>query len=103
MNSDFRIPHWGWWVAIIGGMGLTAWIGFSATGFGFWQDWITAALPQAIFQWIFWLAMLAHVGEGGYAFWLARRQNSPHALRWGLQTFMLGYPSLSLLQQNAEQ
>lgn len=100
MNDDFRMAHGGWWVLIMGGMSLTAWIGFSTEGFALWQDWISTALPQTVFQWIFWLALLAHVGEGSYAVWLARSKNSRHPLLWGLQTFMLGYPSLRLLRHS---
>ena len=99
MNNNFHVPHWGWWTSILIGLGLTAWIGFSSSGFALWQEWITTAIPQSVFQWTFWLAMLAHVGEGLYAVHLARKANRPHVLLWGLQTFVLGYPSLTLLRQ----
>lgn len=101
MDRSMRIPHWGWWVAIIGGMGLTAWIGFSSSGFALWQQWVTTSMPQALFQWIFWLALLAHVGEAAYAIQLARSQKRRDLLLWGLQTFILGYPSLRLLKEAA--
>ena len=37
--------------------------------------------------------------EGALAYRLARRIDPSNALGWGLQTAMLGYPSLNLLQQ----
>lgn len=100
MNRNFRSPHWGWWISILSGMGLTAWIAFGTSGFALWSQWITRALPQTLFQWIFWLALLTHIVEGFYAWTLARRHFAAQSLRWGLQTFLLGYPSLSLLLEN---
>lgn len=103
MDSYFRSPHWFWWSIIPLGMTLTAWIAFCTLGYALWQTWITTALPQSLFQWIFWLALLTHVGEALYALQLARRISSAHVFRWTLQTFWLGYPSLSLLKKRLEQ
>lgn len=101
MTTEFRVPHWGWWVAIIGGMSLTAWIAFSHEGYSWWQGWGISSIPQVIFQWTFWLAVLAHVGEASYAWVLARKLDRHHSLQWGMQTFLLGYPSLRLLKEAA--
>lgn len=90
---QFETPQAIWWIAILGGMGLTALLAFERSAFQWWSEWITTALSQSVFQWIFGLAILAHVGEALYALKLA----STDKWRWTLQTFLLGYPSLSLL------
>lgn len=102
MNTSIRMPHWGWWIAIIGGMSLTAWIGFTATGYQQWSGTITGVLPQTLFQWIFWLAILTHVLEAGYAFRFARSNRIENPELWAMQTFLLGYPSIRLLKSGTK-
>ena len=99
MQSSIAHPHPGWWIAIIGGMSLTAWIAFSATGYQLWSEAVTAYLPQGVFQWIFWLASAVHIIEAVYAYRLARRSGITSAGAWSLQTLILGYASLHLLRQ----
>lgn len=99
MKNGVQIPHWGWWVAILGGMGLTAWIGFTPAGYAFWCGQITERLPQVMFQWIFWLASAVHVLEALYAFYIARRNGIRQATGWSVQTLLLGFASLHLLKQ----
>lgn len=49
-------------------------------------------------QIVFWLAIAAHAVESCIALSVARAIGCTHTLSmWGLQTFLLGYPSLSLL------
>lgn len=45
----------------------------------------------------FYLATAAHIGEGMYAWWLAKRVDPDNATGWFWQTFALGFPSLRLL------
>jgi hypothetical protein len=44
----------------------------------------------------------AHSVEAGIAFSLARRADPSNALGWALQTFLLGYPSLTLLRSRSK-
>ncbi|MEZ5507847.1 MAG: DUF4499 domain-containing protein [Gammaproteobacteria bacterium] len=99
MQGPIAHPHPGWWIAIIGGMSLTGWIAFSATGYQLWSEGLTAHLPQGIFQWIFWLASAVHLLEAMYAYRLAQRSSIGHAGAWALQTLVLGYASLHLLRR----
>lgn len=101
MQGSVQRPHPGWWIAIVGGMSLTAWIAFSATGYQLWCEWATASLPQGVFQWIFWLASAVHLLEAAYAYHLAQRSGLRSAGAWSLQTLVLGYASLHLLRQAA--
>ncbi len=96
--DHFRTPHWTWWTLILTGMGLIAWLAFSESGFALWRDFITPSIPQAVFQWIFWNAIGAHLAEALWAWQIARRRDAVHAAFWGLQTLLLGYPSLRLLK-----
>ena len=49
---------------------------------------------------IFWVAVAIHVGEGLYARSIAVKSGrTATANDWWLQTFLLGVPSLSLLQK----
>ena len=63
-----------------------------------WRELSHLPLSQPVYRWIFALAMLAHVGEGAYAWHLAGQSpQAPLRWQWGLQTLVLGYPSLRLL------
>lgn len=99
MHSSIAHPHPVWWIAIIGGMSLTAWIAFNATGYQLWSEAVTAYWPQGVFQWIFWLASAVHVLEAMYAYRLAQQSGIGRAGTWTLQTLLLGYASLHLLRR----
>jgi hypothetical protein len=49
----------------------------------------------------FYMACLAHLVEGGYAWILARKVDPSNATGWWLQTSVVGFPSLRLLLQKA--
>ncbi|KAH9571208.1 hypothetical protein CY35_02G082100 [Sphagnum magellanicum] len=49
----------------------------------------------------FYMACLAHLVEGGYAWILARKVDPSNATGWWLQTSVFGFPSLRLLLQKA--
>ncbi len=49
----------------------------------------------------FYMACLAHLVEGGYAWILARKVDPSNATGWWLQTSVVGFPSLQLLLQKA--
>ncbi len=58
-------------------------------------------LPQSVLRAIFWASMATHAGEGIYAYRFAKKHDMD-ASGWGLQTLLLGYPSLRLLFRAAE-
>jgi 3beta-hydroxy-delta5-steroid dehydrogenase/steroid delta-isomerase len=93
-------PHWAWWLAILGGMGLTGALAISDAAYGWFAAHVAAWLPQpligAIFVWACWL----HVKKGLRAVQLAERAGLREtALGWGWQTFLLGFASLGLLER----
>ncbi len=95
-------PPLGWWLAVLGGMGLLALLAFHPGAYGMWRAAVTAALSQDLLRGIFVAALLTHLGEAVYAFRLAQRAGlADHAAGWFLQTFTLGYPSLRLLRRRA--
>lgn len=100
MQNKFQHPHWGWWLAIIGGMALTVLIAYNSYAYHIWQARVTALIPQEWFQWVWWAALAAHAGEAVYALLICRRRRLATTLQWALQTFLLGYPSLRLLKQS---
>jgi Na+-translocating ferredoxin:NAD+ oxidoreductase RnfD subunit len=92
-------PHVGWWVAILGGLGLTAVLAFHAGAYALWYRYVTTRLPRSVLATIFVCAYLVHLGEALYARALARRAGFHASARgWMLQTFLLGFPSLRLLR-----
>lgn len=90
-------PHIGWWLSIIGGLGLTAALALSDGAFVWWSESVTTALSRDLLRGIFYVAAFLHVFEGSYAFLLAKKLGLASAPGWGLQTFILGFPSLRLL------
>jgi transmembrane protein TMEM254 len=92
-------PHLGWWVAILGGLGLTAVLAFHGGAYALWYQYVTTRLSREILAAIFVCAYLVHLGEALYARALARRAGFHASTRgWMLQTFLLGFPSLRLLR-----
>jgi len=93
-------PHVGWWVAVLGGMGMLAVLAFHAGAYAIWCEGVTPVFSQRFLRGIFVAALLTHLVEAVHAFRLARRAGmSENAAGWFLQTFTLGYPSLRLLRR----
>lgn len=90
-------PHVGWWISIIGGLGLTAALALSDGAFAWWSATVTTALSRELIRGIFYGAAFLHVFEASYAFSVAKKLGLASAPGWGLQTFILGFPSLRLL------
>jgi|HubBroStandDraft_4_1064222.scaffolds.fasta_scaffold118517_2 hypothetical protein len=90
-----------WWVAIPSGMVLLGVLGFSAAA----HARVGRFLPlpsQGVLRAVLGAATLVHAGEAAYVYREAGRLGL-HASRggWALQTFLLGYPSLSLFRARA--
>jgi len=90
-------PHWAWWVAVWGGLGLLFALTFSSAAYGAWIEHLPM-FPLQVLQIISAVAIALHVGEGLYAYLLAKRiGHGEVATGWGIQTLLLGFPSLRLL------
>lgn len=87
------------WIAILGGLGLNALIGFDDAAYTAWCNSITTALPQELIRNIFLGAVVVHVGEAIYAWRMATAAGLRSAQGWALQTFLLGFPSLGRLRK----
>ena len=93
-------PAWYWWVLIPTGMGLTALLTLSPAVHGWWSTNITTWTPRWLLGGIFVWAALVHARKGIKAMRLARQAGlAPRAVGWGWQTFLLGFPSLGLLEK----
>lgn len=97
MMHFVRRPHIGWWIAVLGGLGLLFVLTFSAGAYAWWTENLTPMFPPIVLYWISAIAIALHVGEGLYAWHRARQAGLPTAGGWFRQTLTLGYPSLRLL------
>eukprot|EP01094_Clydonella_sp_ATCC50884_P004661 TRINITY_DN13692_c0_g1_i1.p1 TRINITY_DN13692_c0_g1~~TRINITY_DN13692_c0_g1_i1.p1 ORF type:complete len:128 (+),score=23.51 TRINITY_DN13692_c0_g1_i1:53-385(+) len=100
-------PAVGWWVAVIVGLGLNAYIAFSrvpiptlASDGVEWSGEDTTA--RAALRWIFIAACVAHIFEGLHARSLAQKHDPDHVFGWWVQTTILGFPSLRLIRAIAQ-
>lgn len=92
-------PHALWWIAILGGMGLTGALALSATAHAWWEAHVTAWTPRPLLIAIFAAACLEHVRKALVAVREAERAGlQATSLAWGWQTLLLGWPSLRLLR-----
>src|SRR5262249_25619602 len=101
-SQTFETPHAGWWIGVLGGLGLLALLAFDDGAYAVWSRTVTTVLPQALLRAIFVGAVVTHVGEALYALHLVRRIGlGGSTLRWFGQTLALGFPSLRLLRRRA--
>lgn len=99
---DLISPELYYWIASIGGMILTFCCAFVPSPFMGVFEWIRQVAlfifrSQIIIRAVFVIAFLFHLGEGVYAWLLARRVDPANAKGWFWQTLVLGFPSLRLL------
>ncbi len=96
-------PHWAYWLAIPFGMGLTAVLAFSGDAHALWEANVTTWTPRWLLAGIFVWAAGVHVYKGMKAVRSAERAGLHQtSLSWGWQTFLLGFPSLGLLEKRVE-
>ena len=92
-------PHWIWWALILPSLSLLAAIACSTSLFEAWSQATRLPLPHVVYKGLLVFAAVMHVGEGLYAVVLAQRSaEAARTAGWGVQTFLLGYPSLRLLR-----
>ena len=93
-------PHWAWWVAILGGMGLLGVLTLSDGAHAWWSEHVTSGTPRLLLAPVFVWAVLLHVAKGQRAVRLAEQAGlNATSLAWGWQTFLLGFASLGLLEK----
>jgi hypothetical protein len=93
-------PHWGWWAAILAGMGTLGVLALSPQAHAAWSEAVTSWTPRWLLGGVFGWALLVHVFKGMKAVRLAERAGLHQtSMGWGWQTFALGFASLSLLEK----
>lgn len=96
-------PALGWWIAIVGGLGLLGVLGLHPGAYALWVRHVTGAFSQSQLLRIFVVSYVIHVGEALWARRLARRSGlNVSANGWAFQTFLIGFPSLRLLRARAD-
>jgi hypothetical protein len=103
----FDLPTLPWWVSILLGMGLLGTVAYcdpsgevmnSAVIRPVDQLALTLFGSQRNLQYLFVAAVSTHALEACAAMWLARVEGCTNTwMAWGVQTFILGYPSMQLL------
>jgi hypothetical protein len=103
----FDLPTLPWWVSILLGMGLLGTVAYcdpagevmnSAIIRPVNQLALTLFGSQRNLQYLFVAAVATHALEACAAMWLARVEGCTNTwMAWGVQTFILGYPSMQLL------
>ncbi|KAI5060596.1 hypothetical protein GOP47_0025016 [Adiantum capillus-veneris] len=105
--KELRSPELFIWIAIIGGMILTFCCAFLPPPYMGIFEWIRRVAlfifrSQKVVQAVFVLACIAHLGEGLYAWLLARKVDPANSKGWFWQTVALGFPSLRLLIRRSQ-
>lgn len=103
----FEAPALTWWVSIVLGMALTGIVAFCDSEGAVLNSAairpinalaLTIFRSQTNLKILFWTAVLTHVGEACWAVHLATMVGCFNTWKlWGVQTFILGYPSMQLL------
>lgn len=94
-------PALGWWIAVASGITLLALCAYYNESLGPLE--VVRSLSLSIFgsvtnlRRVCIISFLIHVAEAFVAWSVARKEEPQFAVAWVLQTFALGYPSLSLL------
>ena len=96
-------PSLGWWVGVCGGMLACGAAAYGPAHLPVWLAWARVAGVRLFgglngIKAVFWAAVAAHCYEGSVAWRIASKNEPQNAAGWALQTAVLGYPSLSLLQ-----
>lgn len=106
-ENYFDLPSAPWWVSILMGMGLLGIVAYADPLGPLLHspliapvNWLALVLfrSQSVLQGVFVAAVATHALEACAAMWLARVEGCRNTwAAWGVQTFILGYPSMQLL------
>ena len=95
-------PHAFWWFAILGGLTILAFQGFSPDFYAYWTSHVNPLPGRAVMRGIFIGCVPIHVYEAVYVHRLAVRLGMHRsAVGWSVQTFFLGFPSTYLIRRRA--
>jgi len=90
-------PHAIWWVLVLGGLALFVAIGLHPDVYAYWINNVHALPEPSVLHIVLWAALGLHVFEGWYCFQSAQKIGlSKSAKDWGIQSFLIGYPSTRL-------
>ncbi|KAK6729602.1 hypothetical protein RB195_006571 [Necator americanus] len=105
MPDYFRSPPLFWWIIILPALGINFLAYYSPLALNGFLPIIGPIVAHigTSYHWITVItnlfALIAHVGEGLYAFYLSRnlKFSTFCSIKWFAQTFAVGFPSLSIL------
>jgi hypothetical protein len=102
--SRVQRPALAWWILINGGMLACGAAAYGPAQLPVWLAWARVAGVRIFgsldgIKAVFGTAVAAHCLEGSLAWRLARKHEPHNAAAWAMQTALLGFPSLTLLQQ----
>ncbi len=96
-------PAIGWWLAILGGLGVFAVTGHHDPTWTLWSERVLGFIPRFVYIFGFWVAVAVHIHKGLKAVKLAEQAGFHEtSLKWGWQTFILGFPSMNKLLARIE-
>ena len=102
LEDRIEPPHLVWWVLVLGGIALLALQGLHAPFYAWYTTTLHPLPSQYVMTWILIACLPIHIAEAIYVFRLAHKiglvESAP---LWGLQTFMIGYPSTRLMLERA--
>jgi Domain of unknown function (DUF4499) len=100
--DEVERPHLLWWVAILGGLTLLGFQGFSAAFYSWWIAHVNWLPGREYMRALFIACIPIHVYEAAYVYRLCHRLGMRNAaVGWSVQTFFLGFPSTYLARRRA--
>jgi hypothetical protein len=91
-------PHPIWWILVLGGLALFFAIGLHPDVYAYWIENVHELPDPPILHWALWGVLAIHIFEGVLCYRIAKQLDlNASAKGWGIQSFMLGYPSTRLL------
>ncbi len=102
LSDRIEVPHLIWWVLVLGGIGILALQALHDPFYAWYTSTLHPLPGQDVMTWILVACLPIHIFEAVYVFRLAHELGLVEsAPLWGLQTFMIGYPSTRLMLERA--
>jgi hypothetical protein len=90
-------PHAIWWILVLGGLALFVAMSLHPDVYAYWVTHVHGLPEPPVLHIALWAALALHVFEGWYCFQGAKTLGlSASAKDWGIQSFLIGYPSTRL-------